>query len=223
MARKSFSIHSDYYEELQNLGVNRLGQITSALISWAKDDVIPPLDSEVAMLFRLMCAQIDRISKANSDNGRKGGAQEGNRNAVKTSERAKNKRNKPSVTVTVTDTDTDSIPVTSPSAGKGRGGVPTFDQFWAIYPKKVGKAAAIKAWGVLKPDALLLQKILEAISHAQRSDQWRRENGRYIPNPATWLNQGRWDDVIDAKGGGPHESTGFKPDGFNGFSLVDDP
>lgn len=23
-----------------------------------------------------------------------------------------------------------------------------------------------------------------------------KENGRYIPNPTTWLNQGRWDDEV---------------------------
>jgi hypothetical protein len=24
--------------------------------------------------------------------------------------------------------------------------------------------------------------------------QWRKDGGQFIPNPATWLNQGRWDD-----------------------------
>jgi hypothetical protein len=28
------------------------------------------------------------------------------------------------------------------------------------------------------------------------SAQWQKDNGQYIPNPATWLNQGRWDDEI---------------------------
>jgi hypothetical protein len=29
------------------------------------------------------------------------------------------------------------------------------------------------------------------------ADQWQRENGRFIPNPATWINQGRWDDEYE--------------------------
>ena len=26
------------------------------------------------------------------------------------------------------------------------------------------------------------------------------ENGRFIPNPATWLNQGRWEDEVQTSG-----------------------
>lgn len=67
-----------------------------------------------------------------------------------------------------------------------------FDQFWQAYPKKVGKAAALKAWEKAKPD---LQAVLKALEWQKQSDQWRKDGGQYIPNPATWLNQGRWDDA----------------------------
>lgn len=69
-----------------------------------------------------------------------------------------------------------------------------FDEFWAAYPKKVGKKAAWAAWNKINPDAELHNKILTAIGKAKLTDQWQRENGRYIPNPKTWLNEGRWDD-----------------------------
>jgi hypothetical protein len=46
----------------------------------------------------------------------------------------------------------------------------------------------------VKPSADLLQRMLEAIKEQKASDQWKRDNGQYIPNPATWLNQGRWED-----------------------------
>ena len=36
--------------------------------------------------------------------------------------------------------------------------------------------------------------MLEALVRQRRDPQWQRENGRYIPNPATWLDQGRWED-----------------------------
>ena len=72
-----------------------------------------------------------------------------------------------------------------------------FDEFWAAYPKKVGKKAAWAAWNKIKPDAELHNKILTAIGKAKLTDQWQRENGRYIPNPKTWLNEGRWDDEYE--------------------------
>lgn len=69
-----------------------------------------------------------------------------------------------------------------------------FAEFWKAYPKKVGKEAARKAFMKIKPSADLLRRMLEAIREQTASDQWKRDNGQYIPNPATWLNQGRWDD-----------------------------
>jgi hypothetical protein len=69
-----------------------------------------------------------------------------------------------------------------------------FDEFWAAYPKKVGKKAAWNAWKKVKPDTELFDKIMTAIGRAKATWQWQRENGRYIPNPKTWLNEGRWDD-----------------------------
>ena len=70
-----------------------------------------------------------------------------------------------------------------------------FDEFWAAYPRKIGRKAVLKVWKQLKPDAALHDRILTAINLAKATEQWQRDNGRYIPNPQTWLNQGRWDDV----------------------------
>lgn len=72
-----------------------------------------------------------------------------------------------------------------------------FDEFWAAYPKKVGKKAAWAAWKKVKPDAELFDKIMTAIGRSKATWQWQRENGRYIPNPKTWLNEGRWDDEYE--------------------------
>lgn len=76
-----------------------------------------------------------------------------------------------------------------------------FSIFWASYPKKVGKGAAEKSWKKIKPTKDLLEKMLNAIETAKQSMQWNKDNGQYIPNPATWLNQKRWEDeiIIDNK------------------------
>jgi len=66
-----------------------------------------------------------------------------------------------------------------------------FDVFWAAYPKKVGKIAAQKAFAKVGAD---IKTILDAIETQKQSVQWRKDGGQYIPNPATWLNQGRWED-----------------------------
>ena len=85
-----------------------------------------------------------------------------------------------------------------PPARKLADGVASyFPMFWEAYPRKVGKKAALKCWGNIKPSKDLAISIVEAV-HAQTA-QHHFQNGRgedFIPNPATWLNQGRWDDEI---------------------------
>ena len=71
----------------------------------------------------------------------------------------------------------------------------TFTEWWAAYPRKVGKQAAIRAWRRIKgkpPIKATLEKLAEQIE----SEQWTQDAGQYIPNPARYLNQGRWDDEV---------------------------
>ncbi len=72
-----------------------------------------------------------------------------------------------------------------------------FVEFWSRYPKKVGKREALKAWKKVKPGQALTETILTAVDDQKTWERWTRDEGRYIPNPATWLNQGRWDDEPD--------------------------
>ena len=69
-----------------------------------------------------------------------------------------------------------------------------FDAFWTAYPRKTGKGEARKAWAKIRPNAELIQQILDAVKWQSQSDQWKKEKGQYIPYPATWLNQQRWED-----------------------------
>lgn len=104
-----------------------------------------------------------------------------------------------------------------------------FATFWSAYPKKTGKQAAIKLWMRLKPTAELFDRIMAAVRAQQQTEQWRQEHGRYIPNPATWLNQGRWDDEpIEAPrlGSNPNVNLAAPLGGgtprLTGFQLVQD-
>jgi hypothetical protein len=71
-----------------------------------------------------------------------------------------------------------------------------FEIFWRAYPKRIGKGAAERSWNKINPDDNLLQVMLGSIANAEESEQWQKENGQFIPNPATWLNQKRWQDEI---------------------------
>jgi hypothetical protein len=70
-----------------------------------------------------------------------------------------------------------------------------FAEFWAAYPRKVGKLTAQRAWSKRRPP---LSEVLAALEVWRNSGDWRREGGRYIPYPATWLNRGGWEDELPA-------------------------
>jgi hypothetical protein len=73
----------------------------------------------------------------------------------------------------------------------------SFAQFWKIYPKKVGKDLALASWKKKKPR---LDDVMFALSWQTQSKDWTKEDGKYIPMPATYLNQGRWKDEEPVEG-----------------------
>ena len=95
----------------------------------------------------------------------------------------------------------------SPKEGKESEKGEGFEAFWRIYPRKIGKGAARKVWGKLAPANGLVERICVQVQAARQTDQWQREGGKFIPLPATWLHQSRWEDDYS-------HSTPVKTDGF---------
>lgn len=77
---------------------------------------------------------------------------------------------------------------------KAPAGVDLFDEFWKAYPNKVGKDAARKAFAKRSPGKKLLADMLQALGMQKQTEKWMKQGGQFIPNPATWLNEGRWQD-----------------------------
>jgi hypothetical protein len=74
-----------------------------------------------------------------------------------------------------------------------------FEDFWAAYPRRVGKGAArpafAKATRKANPEA-----IIAAIKQQVAAGCFK--DLTFCPHPATWLNNERWDDEV-----GPAPST----------------
>ena len=56
--------------------------------------------------------------------------------------------------------------------------------------------AAREAFTKLGVDEGLLETMITAIGKWKKTNQWKDEGGRYIPNPANWLRQRRWEDEV---------------------------
>lgn len=68
-----------------------------------------------------------------------------------------------------------------------------FSEWWSTYPRKVGKAAAAKAYRKARKRHTAGELLAAIESHR---DAWRANytDEQFIPHPSTWLNEGRYDD-----------------------------
>ena len=69
-----------------------------------------------------------------------------------------------------------------------------FCRWYNVYPNKKARGAAERAWGKLAPDPDLVATLIAAVEVQAQSREWTRDGGAYIPHPATWLNNRRWED-----------------------------
>lgn len=67
-----------------------------------------------------------------------------------------------------------------------------FALFWSAYPKKVAKIYCEKIFYKMKYSTEQVNEMIRAIENQRKWEMWQRENGKYIPNPSTWLSQQRW-------------------------------
>lgn len=190
MARDYVCLYHSYLDAIQALGDAERGRLFTAMLEYSLTGAAGHLSGNERFLFPLVKAQIDRDKEKytrqcekNAINGKSGGRPKKPKNPVgffeneKSQGKGKGERKDKG----------ENIPLSSPLGER-------FERFWAAYPRKVGKAAAFKAFQKVRPEEALLEQMLETIRREKGSLQWQEEGGRFIPHPATWLNQGRWED-----------------------------
>lgn len=69
----------------------------------------------------------------------------------------------------------------------------TFAEFYADYPRKIGKKDAEKAWNALKVTTLIANHIRETLNKRKRED-WKGRQLKYIPYPAHFLRAEGFDE-----------------------------
>lgn len=71
-----------------------------------------------------------------------------------------------------------------------------FSRFWDEYPKKKARADAQKAWNSKAVEGdKHIDAVLSALKEQKQSADWQKEDGKFIPYPATWLRGKRWEDT----------------------------
>ncbi len=70
-----------------------------------------------------------------------------------------------------------------------------FNLFWNEYPKHEAKQNALREFEKLAPDNSLFETMMDALRKVKKSKQW--QDVQYIPYPATWIRQRRWEDDME--------------------------
>lgn len=82
--------------------------------------------------------------------------------------------------------------------------VANFDDFWLLYPRRVARKDAFKAWHRLTP-AQQLQAMVAIVAWRK---EWAKREIEFVPHAATWLNGWRFDDelpVAPSSGAASHQ------------------
>lgn len=82
-------------------------------------------------------------------------------------------------------------PPPSPSPPKKRYSS-EFEQFWSVYPRKIGKADALAAWKKSENERPDVSVLIETVRAVQGAGGFADKE--YIPYPSTWLRGRRWED-----------------------------
>ena len=190
--------YEDYFREYDD---ESIGAIVRAMLAYRKSGEQPQFEGPERFIWPAIQRDIDESIKAQEaaanacrENGKKGGRPP---KASGFSETNGNQKNQSGFSGTKKSQrqgqgqrqghSQGHIPPKSPSEGDA------FERFWSVYPRKVGKQSAKRAFEKVK---VPLETLVTAIERQKCSDQWTRDNGQYIPHPTTWLNQGRWDDEL---------------------------
>lgn len=213
--RGAFKFFASYLAAAQML-TNKEDQadFLMAICEYGITGVEPQIAGTGAALFMLAKPNIDASNKK-SDSGASGGKANSKQTASKPEANRKQTESKPEANSKQTSSKTEpeegsrkkeegrkevGSRNTPPKSPRGE----DFEVFWQAYPKKVGKQAAKKAFEKV---TVPVESLVSAIKRQECSPQWSKDDGQYIPNPATWLNQGRWEDEMTVSA----PAVGFTP------------
>jgi hypothetical protein len=161
-----------------------IAEVRPALTARRRDAIVRELEPVLKAYIDDVTAQVESYAEKSEKAraaGQKGGKASGQSRAKRTLKRTPKQVVEP-----------DKIRL-DPPYSPPRGDI-AFERFWKAYPRHVGKAKAEAAWTRLDVTSSLLDAMLRALAWQTASEAWTRDDGKFIPHPATWLNGRRWED-----------------------------
>jgi hypothetical protein len=204
--RKSFLFYYDWANIYEPLDDIRKAKLITATIRYAKDNTDTKFDDlTLKVIFNVIKDTIDRDSARYNERCLKNAENIKKRWNKNTNEYDRIQTNTNYTDIDIvkeidkdTDTDKEKDNISSSFSSKTVCAYSDdFLEFRKEYPKKVGKGDAYKKWKKAKLTNTDKADITNALIWQKKSDRWRDSNGRFIPNPSTYISQRRWEDEPD--------------------------
>lgn len=74
----------------------------------------------------------------------------------------------------------------------------SFNAWFDEYPKQTDRHEAGRQWLAIRSARPSLENLLAVLQTQKESEQWIRDDGRYVPNPAAYLAGRKWEDKLPA-------------------------
>ena len=186
MPMTGFFCQDEYLAKTAKLTDKEVGILFRALMNYHANGTVAELDGRESIAFDFIREDIDKAEEAYANKCRQ--ASENRRKGLNTQATDNNGGQRPSTSVNGSDHNN----IKKSNVNKRNNNL--FDQFWAVYPKKIAKQDAQRKFEKLNPDESLLEVMIRAVEKQKQTEQWTKDGGQYIPYPATWIHQKRWED-----------------------------
>lgn len=242
MKKETFIFRTEWIQYLDMLEPNDLSKCLHIIKDYVEENKEPEtfnLNDRLLMVWTFIKNQLgkdltkyDKRCETSKENGKNGGRPKNDEN-LKNLKNLNNltKPKKPNIQNQNLknpdndyDNDYDNNHVTpyNPPMGNGEDNE-LFNTFWKEYPRKVSKGNAEKWFKRNKPDKYLVALMVEKLKVLKQSEQWSKENGKFIPYPASWLNAKGWEDEVKANDLKPkYDTTKIYYDEFMGHYKLDE-
>lgn len=197
---KYLKVFTDFEEAIEPINDAEAGRLFRAMLKYARTGETPQFSGNERYVWPTAKLHIDREAafcekqRRNASKPNEAKRSQTEPNEAKPSQISQKDKDKEK------DNDKERIDtLTLKGSGISPGESP-FDAFWRAYPRKTGKGDARNKFAKALTKTTF-ETIMTALERVKGSAQWQRDGGQYIPHPATWLNQERWDDDPSAAGG----------------------
>ena len=189
MPMTGFFCQDEYLAKTAKLTDEEIGRLFRALMNYHANGVVADLDIRAGIAFDFIREDIDKAEDAYAKKCKQ--ASENRRKGIISDATDDNARQRQSTSVNGSDHNN----INKRNIKDNKKDISErFERFWSVYPRHIAKQNAKKSFDKLNPDDELLAVMIRAVNEQKKTDQWTKDNGQFIPHPATWINQKRWED-----------------------------